>query len=84
MSARVAEQPSATERIAGVLVVTAGILITVLISWLVPRSSRRMVERIGPAGIDAVTRLLGFILICIGVEFASAGVMASSPPSREC
>jgi len=74
MSARVAQNDSRMEQIAGALVVTLGILITVLISWLVLRGSRTMVKRIGPAGIDAMTRMLGFLLICIGVEFASAGV----------
>ncbi len=74
MSARVAENDDAFEKIAGAIVIPIGILITVLLCWLVLRGGRKMVKRLGAARIDVMTRMLGFLLICIGVEFAAGGV----------
>ena len=75
MSARVAEEEQLYKMILEGVVVTVGILITVLVCWLVLRSARSMVKRIDAARIDAITKIFGFLLICIGVEFAAGGVM---------
>jgi multiple antibiotic resistance protein len=45
-----------------------------VVSWLVLRASRKIVPWLGAARIDAVTRMLGFLLICIGVQFAAKGI----------
>jgi multiple antibiotic resistance protein len=29
---------------------------------------------IGPDGMEAMTRILGFLLVCIGVQFIASGV----------
>ncbi|MCG8545824.1 MAG: MarC family NAAT transporter [Alphaproteobacteria bacterium] len=73
MSARIAEVSQVSHRALGAVVVTIGILITVLICWIVLRGAQRFVQRLGPARIDAMTKMLGFLLICIGVEFAAGG-----------
>lgn len=74
MAAQVSENPSILMRLAGYGVVGVGILITVLICWFVLRSSTKITKLLGPTGIDALTRIMGFIIICIGVEFAVSGI----------
>lgn len=74
MSARIADVKPLTHQVLGFAVVTIGILITVLVCWLVLRGARGMVKRLGTARIDAMTKMLGFLLICIGVQFAAGGI----------
>jgi multiple antibiotic resistance protein len=76
MSARAAEEEEELyyELLEGVAI-TADILITVLVCWLVLRGARSMVKRLGATRIDAMTKMFGFLLICIGVQFAAGGVM---------
>ena len=74
MAAQISENPSFLMRMAGYAVVGIGILVTVIICWLVLRSSTKITKFLGPTGIDAMTRIMGFIIICIGVEFAVSGI----------
>lgn len=74
MSARVAGQSEIEKQVAGAVVVTIGILITVLICWIVLRAAHKIVKFLGTTRIDAVTKILGFLLISIGVQFAAGGV----------
>lgn len=45
-----------------------------LIEWLLLRSAPRVSERLGPVGIEVMTRLSGFLLICVGVQFIASGI----------
>jgi multiple antibiotic resistance protein len=74
MAAQISEKESFLLRLGGYAVVGLGILITVIICWLVLRSSTKITKLLGPTGIDALTRIMGFILICIGVEFVASGI----------
>jgi multiple antibiotic resistance protein len=56
------------------LAVIAGMLITLVFSYVVLRASSRMVRFMGPGGIDAMTRIFGFLLICIGMQFLLTGI----------
>ena len=58
------------------LVIGCGILLTVFITWLVLSGSSKVVRVLGPSGIDALTRIMGFFLVAIGVEFIANGVRA--------
>jgi multiple antibiotic resistance protein len=49
-------------------------LATALIIWLVLRSAQAVSARLGPAGIEVLTRLMGFLLLCVGVQFIASGV----------
>jgi len=75
MSARVAEEEQIYNEILEGLATTVGILITVLVCWVVLRSARGMVKYLGATRIDAMTKMFGFLLICIGVQFSAGGVM---------
>lgn len=48
--------------------------ITLAISYLVLRAAGVMVRFLGRDGIDAMTRIFGFLLTCIGVQFLLTGV----------
>jgi multiple antibiotic resistance protein len=44
-------------------------------SWLVLRSATRVAAFLGNTGMNVVTRLMGFILVCIGVWFVLRGLI---------
>ncbi len=56
------------------LVVGLGIVVTSAICWLVLRAAGRLVDVLGQNGIDAIARTMGFLLICIGVQFVAFGI----------
>lgn len=74
MAAEISVRESLILKLTGYFVVAIGILITVVICWLVLRSATKITRILGSTGIDALTRIMGFILICIGVEFAVSGI----------
>lgn len=51
--------------------ITACVLELVLL-----RSARAISQRLGPNGIEVMTRLMGFLLICVGVQFMASGIRA--------
>ncbi len=57
----------------GYLSVMSGILLVSFASWLVLRGSDRLTSLLGADGIEAVSRMMGFLLICIGVQFVIDG-----------
>ena len=54
--------------------VILGMALTLLICFLVLRVAGSMVRFLGPGGIDAMTRIFGFLLICIGMQFLLTGI----------
>ena len=61
-------------RIASYIFVGLGILLMAAFAWMVLRASAMVVRFLGQSGIDGLTRIMGFFLICIGVEFLAAGI----------
>jgi multiple antibiotic resistance protein len=57
------------------LAVAIGVVLVSLASWLVLRSATRVAAFLGNTGMNVVTRLMGFILVCIGVQFVLRGFM---------
>jgi len=57
------------------LLVVVGIAITALISYVVLRAATRLDKLLGATGMNAVSRIMGFMLICIGVQFVINGVL---------
>jgi multiple antibiotic resistance protein len=45
------------------------------IVWLCLRSADLVLRFFGRSGIEAISRLMGFLLICIGVQFAINGIL---------
>lgn len=56
---------------AGVIV---GMAITLVSAFVVLRAAGAMVRFLGRNGIDAMTRIFGFLLICIGMQFLLTGI----------
>src|SRR5262245_10370084 len=61
--------------IAHVLVAT-GIAITAFISYLVLKAATRLHQLLGATGMNAISRIMGFLMICIGVQFCINGVLS--------
>ena len=58
------------------LAVLIGMVLTLIFSYFVLRMASAMVRFLGSAGIDALTRIFGFLLICIGMQFLLTGISA--------
>jgi len=74
MASEIGEVESVMHRFWGYGLVTLGIGISAFICWLVLRASDKVVKFMGATGIDALTKVMGFFLICIGVEFVANGI----------
>ena len=57
------------------LAIIAGIISVALLTYLVLRLSGRLVKLIGPVGVNAMTKIMGFLIMCIGVQFVVNGVL---------
>lgn len=58
--------------------IVAPVLVFLVISvlvWLCLRSSDFIMRRFGRSGIEAISRLMGFLLVCMGVQFAINGII---------
>jgi len=65
-----ARNPGIAPRVGYVLaVVLIALIVAVVLRWGTP-----LVDRLGPTGIGALTRVIGFLILVIGVELAIHGV----------
>lgn len=56
--------------------IIAGIVCVALITYVVLRLSGRLVQVIGPVGVNAMTKIMGFLIMSMGVQFVVNGVLA--------
>ncbi|HEU4651678.1 MAG TPA: MarC family NAAT transporter [Croceibacterium sp.] len=56
------------------LAVVVGMVITLAITFAVLCAAGEMVRVLGPSGIDAMTRIFGFLLVCIAMQFLLTGI----------
>ncbi len=49
--------------------VIAAFAVMALVSWGAMRLAGPVARLLGPSGVDAMTRVLGFLLICMGMQF---------------
>jgi multiple antibiotic resistance protein len=59
----------------GHIFVAVGIALTAVISYVVLRAATRLDRLLGTTGMNATARIMGFLLICMGVQFVINGVM---------
>lgn len=59
----------------GHVLVAIGIAITALISCIVLKAATRLDRVLGATGMNAMARIMGFLLICIGIQFVINGVL---------
>ena len=55
--------------------IAAGIAMVVAVSYAVLSSARAVKRGLGEQGLDALTRIMGFLLVCIGVQFVGVAVV---------
>jgi len=63
------------ETIVDYLAIAVGIVLVAYVSWLVLRSASNIIARLGPTGVTALVRIMGFLLICVGVQFIGIGII---------
>lgn len=63
-----------SDDVLGYLAVSIGILVVVLVSWLAMRGAPLVSRFLGITGLDALTRVMGFLLICIAFQFIFDGI----------
>ncbi|MCF3649832.1 MarC family NAAT transporter [Synoicihabitans lomoniglobus] len=56
-------------------VVIAGITLVGTACWLILRESDAIMKRLGVIGANALTKIMGFLLLCIGVQLVIDGVL---------
>jgi multiple antibiotic resistance protein len=72
MTAEIRESP---REVLALLVVAAAILSTMFATYLCLANAERLTKKIGPLGIDAATRIVGFFVAAIGVSLIFTGVV---------
>ena len=58
------------------LAIIVGILVVAGTSYAILRISHRIVGVIGANGMNAMTKIMGFLLVCIGIQFVVNGITA--------
>jgi multiple antibiotic resistance protein len=56
--------------------VLSGIALVSVSCWLILRESERLMGFLGVNGANALTKIMGFLLLCMGVQLAINGVVA--------
>ena len=74
ISTEIAELKTATLKAVAYGAAVTSILLTCILIWLTLRSARFISKVTGPDAMEATTRLMGFLLVCIGVQFVGSGV----------
>ncbi|MDH5500509.1 MAG: MarC family NAAT transporter [Gammaproteobacteria bacterium] len=64
---------TSVDKISDFIPVYFGIAIVAFISWLVLRSSSRIIGFMGTSGVNVLTRIMGLILVCVGIQFVANG-----------
>jgi len=54
--------------------VVLAIVMTAAVSWLILRGANGSRRILGVNGVDSFSRIMGFFLVCIGIQFAINGV----------
>ena len=59
----------------GHILIAIGIAIIGVISYITLEAATKLSKVLGVAGMNAMARIMGFLLICIGVQFIINGVL---------
>lgn len=58
----------------GYLVVISGVLFCSLLAYVALLFSNRLAKMLGEHGMQAITKIMGFLLTCIAVQFLASGI----------
>lgn len=73
-STEIAEQSDLLDLMLAIVWTALAIVLTATASWAVMRYSDLLTKRLGPSGTLVLGKLMGFLLICIGVQFVGSGI----------
>ena len=73
-STKITTLPSWWEKATGYLIIALAILSVAWLSLIILRASMRVARFLNPHGLDALTRFMGLMLVCIGVQFVADGI----------
>lgn len=73
-AAQIANLPEEHDRLPIYGGMVAAFLLISLISWMVLRLAKPVCNFLGKSGVDALTRIMGFLLISVGMQFMINGV----------
>ena len=74
ISTEIAELRTAVLQAVAYVATVASMLLTCVAIWLTLRSARIISRAMGADAMEAITRIMGFLLVCIGVQFVASGV----------
>ena len=74
IATEIAELKGGGERALAYTATVASIVVTCFAIWLTLHSAQYVSKLIGREGLNAATRMMGFLLICIGVQFVASGI----------
>jgi len=57
------------------IAIIAGIGVVAFVTWVTLRLSGKIVTLIGVVGVNAMTKIMGFLIMCIGVQFVVNGIL---------
>lgn len=61
--------------IASYTAIATGILLVACVAWITLHFSIAIVRFIGDSGMHALTRIMGLLLVCIGIQFVATGIV---------
>ena len=71
---KIAAATSIADRVSGYVSAVLVILTVALSAFLILRASRRVLRLLGDDGIASLKGIMGFLLVCIGVQFVANGI----------
>jgi multiple antibiotic resistance protein len=74
LSTVIQQDHSISEQIAGYIVTAIAIVVVALTVWIVLRTSNLLAQKLGDHGLTALSRVMGFLMVCIGIQFIPSGV----------
>ncbi len=73
-STTISTQPHLSHKLVGYVIALAAIATVAFFCFLVLRSARYIQKLLGPDGLNAMTRIMGLIMVCIGIQFLADGI----------
>lgn len=73
-AAQIAELPAEADRVVIYAAMVTAFALMSLISWGVLKLADPVCKILGATGINAMTRIMGFLLVCMGMQFCINGV----------
>jgi multiple antibiotic resistance protein len=74
-STLIQQEHSILEQFLQYTITVVTILIVAGTVWIVLRSSSLIAQKLGDHGLTALSRVMGFLMVCIGIQFIPSGIL---------